>query len=374
MPGERVPPWDRDKGFDYPPGSWGVLCQWEYGNLVNTLGRRLAVSGRYPTGRFIDWFLETQESASHAHLQELGDVRYLVIDANTISNSFPGAVIQSGRDFGKFQVVEDTSKFQGIDLSILSFGKEFRRSVGARLYLGDGSGMGRYRLVYESPEFSFLRYRAMPDIEYVELASTSVTHPSDLEFFELLTETGNTWVEDEEWLCYSGALVAEVKIFERVAGARIEGTLPRSESVTLTLDLRSPLTNRRWQFVRTAETSAGGSFQFVVPYPTGPSTDGATIFAPGPYRVSGSENPYVALEFEVSPEAIRHGETVSGKRVVAANLRKRPAVPEPSDTSSELFESRSKRGDDRVTARPGGTRERRNGWRSIAREVIVDGR
>jgi len=299
-PTHLAAPWSKGRGFDYPAGSYGVLCHWQYGNLIPALGDRVAVSARTRSGTFIEWFLEQDEAASHARLSGKGEVRYVIVDAASVAESFPGEALQAGMERDAFQVVEETIALGEGDIELLSFGDDFRAAIGARLYLGDGPGMSRYRLVYESPQQSFLRYRAFPEIRAVELRSTLVENEAMREKILPLTVLGESWTEPGPFFCYSGQMSSAVKIFERVPGATVSGDVAPLSKVKIELDLFSPFTGRRFTYRQSATAAAEGQVSFILPYAGETSADRPShpqrVHATGPYRFSVEGRDPIALE------------------------------------------------------------------------------
>lgn len=323
-PTHLAAPWSKGRGFDYPDGSYGVLSHWQYGNLIPALGDRVAVSARTRSGTFIEWFLEQDEAASHARLGQRGEVRYVIVDAASVAESFPGEALQAGMERDAFQVVEETIALDAGDIELLSFGDDFRAAIGARLYLGDGPGMSRYRLVYESPQQSFLRYRAFPEMRAVELRSTLVVNEAMHEKILPLTALGESWTEPGPFFCYSGQLSSAVKIFERVPGATVSGKVAPLAKVKIELDLFSPFTGRRFTYRQSATADAEGQVTFTLPYAGGIS-DGSPphplhpqqVHATGPYRLLVEGRDPVAVD--VPDEAVLDGTDLSLPAATAAS-------------------------------------------------------
>lgn len=301
-------PWRPRDGFAYPEGSYGVLAHWSFGNLVPTLGRRIAVLARSHSPFYIDWFLETTEEAALARLETKGDVRYLVLDAVSVCDSFVSEALQAGLSVEDLQVEEGRAEIDGVPVPLVSYGESFRSAIGARLFLGGGLGMKRHRLVHESAAEAFLRYRLIPGLETAILKSTAIAGPEEKEACLPLVEEGASWTEDGgAYFCYSGQIVPAVRIFERVAGAKVVGRIPGREPATLELELRNALTGRTFVHRETALPSEAGEAAFVLPYPTARTT-GATVRATGPcrIRIAGGGS----FEIEVSEAEVREGRTV----------------------------------------------------------------
>ena len=299
-----APSWRKRDGFTYPPGTDAVFTHWQFGNLVCTLGERIAVSARSRSSEFIDWFLVPEEPVSLQRLERLGEVRYLVLDAVSVCDTFATEAIQAGIPVESIQV-SDGVKWQGITLK--SYGEPFRRAIGANLYLGDGVSMERYRLVHESEEKSFVRYRLLPEEDLVVLRSDLV-EASDLETLSSLANSGAAWREEGGYLAYSGQILPSVKIFELVEGALLEGSLSPGERVSLELPLLVTNSGREFRYRRDVVAGDDGRVRIRVPYAT-ETGNGKGVRALTPYRIRGEGGR--EGEVGVTENQVREGSTVS---------------------------------------------------------------
>jgi asparagine N-glycosylation enzyme membrane subunit Stt3 len=306
-PTHLAAPWPLREGFAYPEGSYGILAHWSLGNLIPTLGRRIAVLARSHSPFYIDWFLERSEEGALRQLDTRGDVRYVVLDAASVCDSYISEALQAGLGIEELQVEEGRTENEGGSLPLISYGNRFRSAIGAKLYLGDGAGMNHHRLVYESRGESFIRYRLLPGLEAVILKSSPVDTPWERAELLALTEDGASWTEEKgTYFCYSGQIVPTVRIYERVAGATLLGKSANGEAATLELELRNSLTGRTFLHRATTEPETDGTLRFTLPYPT-TRTTGATVRATGPCRILAGGVP---SEVEVDESAVREGGTV----------------------------------------------------------------
>jgi len=108
--------------------------------------------------------------------------------------------------------------------------------------------------------------------------------------FRLLVESGETWFPETAGPhALPGEPVAAVKLFERVAGARITGRAAPGSQVAARLRLRTRA-KREFTFACETRADAAGQFTIVVPYrSSGPNGDGGTA-AIGPWEVRRDGN------------------------------------------------------------------------------------
>ncbi|MEM7147661.1 MAG: hypothetical protein AAF591_21325 [Verrucomicrobiota bacterium] len=317
-------PWNNtpENRFPYPPGSYGVLTNWHSGNFINTLAQRIPVSSRYPDPNLVRWLIEPNEARSldllASNLTPNDDVRYVVVDAQWCADHFIPALEFSGINPRQYYVAEQTHELDGEPVRIFSYGDLFRGAVGPRLYLGDASGMSHYRLIYESPQQSLIRYRLNPKTEYLILSALDLDREPDPDRLRALARPGQVWWEENNtWLCYSGAITSSIKIFETVPGATIKGIAPPdSQSVTASLNLSSLTTNRPVSYQITTIPKSDGTFSLTVPYPTDPAPRNTEVVALSGYRITAespkpnSKTTVIHPNWEIPESAVRPGEVL----------------------------------------------------------------
>lgn len=297
LPTALVEPWRKRDGFSYPPGTGAVFTHWQFGNLVPTLARRIAVSARSRSPEFIEWFLETDEASSHRRLGAVEGIRYLVLDATSACDLFATEALQAGVRAADLQVA-DGALWKGVPLR--SYGEPFRQSIGANLYLGDGTAMEGYRFVHESREQVFVRYRLLPEEALVTLRSDLIEDATELDALRPLTGTGEVWREEGGYLCYSGQVLPAVKVFERVTGAVLEGKAVPGMNVSLQLSFAVSGSGREINYRREAVADGEGKVAFRVPYATGAGGE--------PYRLHLGEAE--VRQVRVSEKDIREGAVI----------------------------------------------------------------
>jgi hypothetical protein len=124
--------------------------------------------------------------------------------------------------------------------------------------------------------------------------------------------------EENGMRAYLGHLLATVKIFEQVEGARVEGRAPPGETVTVRIPLRLGTSGRTWQYTQSARADTQGNFRLIVPNPTAPAT-GTDVATTGEAVLSvegvpsgpgaSSESHWAVLNIPES--AVQNGEPVT---------------------------------------------------------------
>jgi dolichyl-diphosphooligosaccharide--protein glycosyltransferase len=267
-PGGRLDPLEQPR--------YGVLAPWGYGFWLNYIAERpniaspnillpVEVKGARAS---LDVLLDEDESRAAALSEDLG-ARYVV--ATGIHPYFRYYAGLMGRSHeGLLDVVMENGKPAYV------FEERYFRILNNRMLLFDGSdapslgvsGLGRFRLVYESP-FSF-PWGAVPQAKRIYLPNEEINR---------------------------------IKIFERVPGAEIAGNTVPLTPVRAEVTVR---TNQGREFrYRTSSRSDGtGAFSVRLPYATRSSVELHETAAVGPYVIAGQRG---RAEVRLTEAQIRAG-------------------------------------------------------------------
>ncbi len=246
------------EGFETPvqAGEYGVLSWWDYGNWILQQSRRPVVANNFQAGatEAAKFFLSEDEEVALA-MTKARKVRYIITDHKMVYSKLPSVVRWTGEDPEGYIAI-----FSGPDLVTFEHTKRFLGTVLARLHLLDCTNLGHFRLLYESNTSSGLKYPT-----------------------------------------------SEVKVFERVEGAKIAGTTPYEKPMGVILEMTSNQ-GRRFQYFNSA-MPVDGRYEVIVPY----STDlGLETHSIGPYLLGPVED-FVGGDFrevEVSEEDVLFGRVV----------------------------------------------------------------
>ncbi|MGC9514223.1 STT3 domain-containing protein [Methanocrinis sp.] len=202
---------------------YGVLSWWDRGNWILYLSRRPVVANGFQAGAedAARFFLSGDEGEALEIMDERRS-EYVVTDSRMLGPGLSSIALWGG---------ESPSDYVSRTEGAYEHAEKFRRTALARCHLFDCREMGHLRLIYESGAGS--------------------STPAN-----------------------------QVKIFQRVGGARISGRATEGP-VVATLDLTTNQ-GRLFQYTRTA-VPQDGRYEMVVPYST---EDTASVHAVGPYHLS----------------------------------------------------------------------------------------
>lgn len=125
---------------------YGVMCWWDYGNWIVYLARRPVVANNFQVGAVDSarFYLSESEDAATAILDERRS-RYILIDYDMLFHKLPSLVRWTNLSISRYiRLEESDSKLHVTPLPALL------NTTMARLYLFDGAGMSRFRLIHES--------------------------------------------------------------------------------------------------------------------------------------------------------------------------------------------------------------------------------
>lgn len=244
--------------YDLPQQTpeYGVMNWWDYGNWIVYLANRPVVSNNFQAGVQDAAAFYLSESEDEAcSLLDAKRCRYVLVDYDLIFAKLAAVTIWLNEDIGSYMRMEDF----GSQYDIIPRERLFNTTLG-RLYLADGAGLGRLRLIYESKTAP----AADPDKK-------------------------------------------EVKIFEYVPGARLRVSTPPGQNVIALLNMTSNQ-GRPFRYLNQAQEK-DGIFEMTVPYST---EERYGCRATGPYLIfSGSNEADVRMKaINVSEEDVLKGRTI----------------------------------------------------------------
>lgn len=253
-----------------PRGRVGVLTDWTTGQFVNTLGERPATSSRYPVAEGIaPFFLQSENEVRQAHLRGFPiakAVKYVAMDLSTMTHSFFAHRQLLGRTAAEFYGRTHFLNAAGQNIGVPTLGSTYDNAFATRLMVDDGDGFSHFRLVFESRQESFFRFTCDTQSKVIIPWHHPVQNETDRANITELLRQG-LWKEGR-LDAYLGHLLASVKLFEQVAGARVEGRAPPGSTVVLTARLQLRNTGRTWEHRVYAQADDEGRFTLTTPYST----------------------------------------------------------------------------------------------------------
>ncbi|MDM7933906.1 MAG: hypothetical protein QUS08_00775 [Methanothrix sp.] len=234
---------------------YSVMSWWDYGNWILYLTRRPVVANNFQAGYedAATFYLSEEEREATEVLDRRGS-RYILTDFGLVYGKLPALTTWAGKDISDYMTMEA----QGGRIEATPTRRLYNTTM-ARLYLFDGSGMGRFRLIYESPT-----------------------------------------------LVGSNPPKSQVKIFEYVPGALIRVRAGPEKRAGALLNMTSNQ-GRSFTYINEA-LPVNGAFEMRVPYST---EGGAGTHATGPYMVFAGDRQGVTIQsLNVSEEDVLHGRTL----------------------------------------------------------------
>ena len=302
--------------FRHPPGNYGVQAFWDFGHYVAELGKRPPLASGGISVSAARWFLIDDEDVAVSalgHKLHAGErVRYCVADAQTVGDFALSGIQMAGEPVGPFVELFAAPTLSGKRL--MRFSPRFSRSMSSRLYEQNGDGLGHFRLVYASPDRTLLAYHAPLCAGVIVRKATRLTGEDDERHWRSVLAAGAPVVLSDE-VVYEGSIGPSVKIFEQVAGARLQGTAPPGASVEARLELVGRESGEHLTYRRPTTVDVTGHFEVVVPYPTETDAAFTDLFATAPYELivtePGSPAGRSLGRIAVSTDAVENGAVVN---------------------------------------------------------------
>lgn len=237
---------------------YSVMSWWDYGNWILYLSERPVVANNFQSGvddavRF--YLADLAENETEAtKIMDARGARYVFTDYSIVYGKLPSLAEWADEDVSSYMELE----VYGTQVSAMPKERFFNTTLG-RLYLVDGTGMGRFRLIHESSTI-------------------------------LGGDPGKS----------------EVKIFEYVPGALLRIHADPGENGGALINMTSNM-DRRFTYANQA-TRNGDTLEVRVPYSTENESE---THALDPYLVfSGNENGVKIQNVQVSEEDILLGRTI----------------------------------------------------------------
>lgn len=334
-------------GFDYPPGSYGVMSWWDYGHLITTQANRIPHANPFQqNARSAATFLlaDSEERAelvmdaieasgdgvTHVSDEELRamiheadgeltkDMRYVMIDDQMVGGKFAAKTQWTGEGFGAY-IDEDLFQMRGQNTTLHTAGEDYWDTIMVQMYRNDGQGLEHYRLIHEVDSFSIVG-GIVAGGQANTLASLRIQGTwEQLEGADAaLRQSNRQGIVNEQLVpgfgFFDAGVYSSVKTFERVEGATLSGTVnDTNNTVMVQLELQTN-TNRTFTYVNFAEPDEDGNWEVTVPYATsndlGPEngyTDTA-VEAIDSYTIYESPHPQFVEQFGLPPDGLAHVE------------------------------------------------------------------
>ena len=206
----------------------------------------------------------------------------MVVDAQTAGVELPMHLALAGGAAGPLMRRTDpVPGFDGLDFVVPGAG--WRRTLAARLWVDGGRGLGRLRLVWQSPERTLLVWRGLAALgdTHAEARAVPIT-PETAALIGALTGPDAAPLVAEHGIYLPGFVAPAARVFEVVPGAKVVGTAAPGAAVILALKLR-PTHGEPVVWRQDTRADARGDYLFWVPYGTDRSPPGAAVTVEGQY-------------------------------------------------------------------------------------------
>lgn len=318
-------------GYDYPPGTYGVMTWWDYGHLITTQAERiphanpfqqnarsaanfLLADSEETANMVLDAIAATGDGVSTNDPEELEailadydgesthDIRYVMVEDQMVGGKFWAKTQWTGDGTAMYQEADFFELGEtGQNETLPTVNDNYWNTFLVQLYRNDGQGLEHYRLVHETEQVSLVGGIAMGDS--LMPADSLRLQGTWADFAELDGQLGQAARQNlavqlgPGILAWDAGIYPSVKTFERVEGATLTGTVEDpNQTVLIQLNLRTNA-DREFTYVTYTEPDEDGNWEITVPYATsndlGPEdgyTDSA-VEALGPYHVMATDNP-----------------------------------------------------------------------------------
>lgn len=267
--------------------AYGLLAPWDLGNiLAETSETPVAYSQTASAELARRVYSDEPDKIYEELVGGAKPLRYILLPARNLGEKFLGEMGAANLSINDMYRAGAEVEAKGKKLKLLTPSTRNRKALLNRLYWDEGQDMGHYRMVFETSE-QVLQVTRLLDGGRLEFYAWPVTAKSLLDLQPLLNEPDK--IQETSRGTVTGARQApEVRIFETVPGALLEGTAPARGTVKARLNLYAPTTKRSWTLSWQTQADENGRFSLRVPYSTGaPLNDNPeTVQVKGEYEVN----------------------------------------------------------------------------------------
>jgi dolichyl-diphosphooligosaccharide--protein glycosyltransferase len=370
-----------DEDYDYPEGAYGVMSWWDYGHWITVMGHRIPYAnpfqqGPRPASAFFQATNETRaslilealpsiagsESAAEMSVQALRDEvsaqsdqeasengRYVVIDDQMAGGKFPAITQWAGPDRRTY-FTQGRYQIRGQNVTLPETSERYGRTMLAKLYYDDASGLSHYRLVHEVDRYAivggYIRGQQVRTLTSLPLQGDWNGIASIASRIQQSTQEGGvvSLGQGSGQFVYNANVESRVKLYERVEGATLTGAVPDAQNGTpvyAILRLQTH-TGRNFTYVQRTTTASDGTFRMTVPYATDDSVTPAnggtnsSVEALGAYsvRVGRISDPSAVGAIQVPEGAVYEGRKV---QVPVEAIQQENQSTRAGDLSSSTF-------------------------------------
>ncbi|MBT8219155.1 MAG: hypothetical protein KJP00_05000 [Bacteroidia bacterium] len=291
----------------YGENDYGIICAWDFGNIINQRAKRIPVWSRWPAAKVPKWMMSQSEQESLRNLcpdcEGHEKVKYAVVDARSNGTYFSSKANTAGLGLSAYNTQRQTN-YGGRTINLFTFGSAFDNSIVNKLYAKDGNNLSHYRLIWDSPQYGFTSY--ISDGNTFERYDREMLTNEEHNYFSQNVETLGDGTGNRVF--YQGYYGPWVKVFEIVKGAEVKGKFQPNASLNIILELQSNTSNRTIVYTKTVECDDTGKFSTRVPYATDQLSEDLSIKAQGNYRLNHGND--TLGSFDITNDDIIAGNTI----------------------------------------------------------------
>lgn len=278
------------QGPPLPPDQreYGLICPWDLGNILSETADTPVSNAETASDRLAKLLFSDKPDEMYAKLEKREKpFRYILLPARNLAEKFIGEMGAADLKLEEMFKKGPQVAWDGKDVTLLAPSARNRRSLISRLYWDLGEQLGHFRLVYESPEQAVHVQRIRGD-RLIEFYAWPAREKELSTTLKPLLDAPEVVRETSRGALVGGRQAPEVRIFEIVPGALLEGDTRPGALVLAALSLEAPTTKRRWSSTWSTEADAGGHFSLRVPYSTEAplNADPDTVRVLGAYKVT----------------------------------------------------------------------------------------
>jgi hypothetical protein len=313
---KKLPGADKDR-------AWGLFAPWDIGNALAELSGVPVARSQAPSSMMSQLLYHNRPERAYEALtySEARPFRYIVLPARNLSEKFLGEMVAADLSLQEMFVPGEVVRWQDKSIQLPAPSQRHLDSLLYRLYWGSAESLGNYRLVYETSQ-QVLHVVTLSDAGRLEFQSWPISPESPPEL-RALFENPDKPAATPRGVVLRARQGAEVRVFELVQGALLQGRAVPMSDISASLELYAPSSQRRWYGTWRTRADAAGDYQLRLPYATaGGSAPAEAVRPEGPY--------WLDLGARKALLHVTEAEVLGGLKVVT------PAVGVPNHRTQQM--------------------------------------
>jgi asparagine N-glycosylation enzyme membrane subunit Stt3 len=246
---------------------YGLLAPWDLGNILAYTSKTGVLASQTHSPYLASLFYNESMKELYGQMK-YHKLRFFLIPTRNMEEKLGTDYVLTGEQPSVLMEKGPDVDWEGQTIHLPKYNKKFRRLAIVRLFDGMAKDMGRFRMVYESPQRVVRTIKLSENLKSFAFVSIDVTQ-EEAEALKPILRSKNKVHPTSRGLLINPRVSPDIRIFERVRGAVLTGQtdIPHGP-VGAYLSISSPYAEGPYIITWRLLADNFGYFDFRLPYPT----------------------------------------------------------------------------------------------------------